>query len=34
VRALRNLQQRPTVDGGHFNLGAEPGFLGRLATPV
>ena len=25
--ALRNLQQRAAVDGGHFDLGAQPGFV-------
>ena len=25
--SLRNLEQRPAVDGGNFDLGAQPGFV-------
>src|SRR5882762_7953071 len=26
LRALRDLEQRPAIDGGHFDLGSESGF--------
>ena len=34
LRALRNLQQRPAVDGRHFDLGAQAGFVDTVTGTV